>query len=103
MSSSSFEKLFTREEVAKLAHSTNGPQLLVIDNVVYDVSRFAYEHPGGKMMIDSYVGKDATSAYVSVHSASSASRAYAILKSLRVGRVVDADVIPDPLANRAKR
>jgi stearoyl-CoA desaturase (delta-9 desaturase) len=62
-----------------------GDMLLIIDNVVYDVSEFLGEHPGGPEMLQSYVGKDATGAFtgdVHKHSHAALNR----LLALRAGR-----------------
>ena len=39
----------------------NGRGLIAIAGVVHDVSEFISQHPGGKAMIKSGIGKDATS------------------------------------------
>lgn len=46
---------FTREEVAK-------KKWIVIDSVVYDISKFIDLHPGGSTVLEPYIGtgKDAT-------------------------------------------
>ncbi|KAI9188251.1 hypothetical protein H9P43_002642 [Blastocladiella emersonii ATCC 22665] len=41
----------------------DGLMWLVIDGVVYDVSKYAESHPGGKQAILRYVGSDATAAF----------------------------------------
>ena len=38
----------------------NGRGLVAIAGVVHDVSEFIKDHPGGKAMISSGIGKDAT-------------------------------------------
>ncbi|EGC39055.1 hypothetical protein DICPUDRAFT_52931 [Dictyostelium purpureum] len=38
-------------------------QWLVVENVIYDMIEFASNHPGGKQLIDDYIGKDATRAF----------------------------------------
>ncbi|KAB5596150.1 Long-chain specific acyl-CoA dehydrogenase [Ceratobasidium theobromae] len=55
------------EEVAK--HNSQGDLWIVIDSDVYDLSRFADLHPGGKnVLFDSTVaGQDASEAFFSVH------------------------------------
>jgi cytochrome b involved in lipid metabolism len=39
-------KVFRRSEVAA-CHGIDGYRLLIIENIVYDVSAFAAKHPGG--------------------------------------------------------
>ena len=58
-------KLFTREEVAK--HSSSESAWIIIDSVVYDITKFAAMHPGGEMIILEAAGKDATDAFYSYH------------------------------------
>ncbi|OCK81740.1 hypothetical protein K432DRAFT_433938 [Lepidopterella palustris CBS 459.81] len=59
------EKLVTAEEVQK--HSSASDCWLVIDGHVWDFTEFAPEHPGGAGIIHHYAGKDATTAYNSIH------------------------------------
>jgi cytochrome b involved in lipid metabolism len=48
-------KTFTREEVAK--HDKDGDAWIIVDNMVYDISKFAPMHPGGELLILQYAGK----------------------------------------------
>jgi len=58
-------------------------KLIIIDDVVYDVSAFAERHPGGKNYLQSYLGKDATEPFNgAVYNHSVAARH--ILATLRV-------------------
>jgi L-lactate dehydrogenase (cytochrome) len=43
---------------------------IVVEDKVYDMTRFAREHPGGADVIYIYAGKDATKAYLEVHESS---------------------------------
>ncbi len=54
------------EEVRK--HSVPGDLWVVVDGMVYDLSAFAPEHPGGLDILLQYAGRDATAAYNEVHS-----------------------------------
>ena len=36
----------------------NGDKLMILDNLVIDVSSFAYSHPGGQFLIDYNIGRD---------------------------------------------
>lgn len=58
-------KVLTREEVSR--HSTEGDLWIIIDTVVYDMSRFIDMHPGGAFPILEYAGKDATDAFYGLH------------------------------------
>lgn len=44
-------------------HVEGGATLLIIDNVVHDVTKFVDKHPAGPALIRAYVGKDATHAF----------------------------------------
>lgn len=72
--------LYTREMV----ESKREKGLIIIADLVYDVSEFA--HPGGKKILDAYLGKDATAAFNGgVYNHSLAARH--LLDTMRVARV----------------
>ncbi len=52
------------------AHQSLDDLWLVVDGVVYDFSEFAPEHPGGVSVLLRHAGRDATAAYLEVHSPS---------------------------------
>jgi len=56
---------FTKEEVAK--HCTEGDSWIVVDGNIYDVSKFANLHPGGKQLLVDYAGQDATEEFFGLH------------------------------------
>jgi len=57
------------------SRSAEGSSLILIDNLIYDVAKFSDEHPGGKKILISYIGKDATQAFNgSVYNHSNAAR-----------------------------
>jgi alkylation response protein AidB-like acyl-CoA dehydrogenase len=56
---------YTREEVAR--HASSASNWVIIDNKVYDLTRFAAFHPGGKAFIDGVAGTDATAKFYSFH------------------------------------
>ncbi|KAI1444655.1 FMN-dependent dehydrogenase-domain-containing protein [Annulohypoxylon stygium] len=62
------EKLIAATEVSQ--HNSLNDLWLVVDNVVYDLSHFAPEHPGGAAVLLKHAGRDATRAYSEVHSPS---------------------------------
>jgi stearoyl-CoA desaturase (Delta-9 desaturase) len=64
-----------------------GFKLVVINGLVHDASEFVDDHPGGRVILDSMVGKDATSQFNGgVYSHSNA--AHNLLSQMRVGRMV---------------
>lgn len=64
--------------------NTNGKALVAIAGVIHDVSSFINEHPGGKAMIMSGVGKDATAMFNGgIYNHSNA--AHNLLGTMRVG------------------
>jgi len=53
------------EQVAQ--HSTENDCWIVVDNKVYDVTKFLHEHPGGKRILMKVAGQDATQQFHSLH------------------------------------
>lgn len=67
-----------------IAEAQNGKALVAVAGVVHDVTAFINEHPGGKTLISSAIGKDATAMFnggVYMHS----NAAHNLLSSMRVG------------------
>ncbi|KAJ5579860.1 uncharacterized protein N7459_005845 [Penicillium hispanicum] len=58
-------KTFSKEEVA--SHSKGDSLYIVIDEDVYDVSKFQDEHPGGKKILQRVAGKDASKQFWKYH------------------------------------
>ncbi|KAI0120137.1 mitochondrial cytochrome-like protein b2 [Nemania sp. FL0031] len=56
------------EEIS--AHNSIDDLWVVVDGIVYDLSDFAPEHPGGVEVLLQHAGRDATAAYSEVHSPS---------------------------------
>jgi len=76
------EKTFTYAEVAE--HSTKKDIHVVIHGLVYDVSDFLDEHPGGEEVLLDVAGQDATEAFEDVgHS----DEAREILREHKIGVV----------------
>ncbi|CAF3415135.1 unnamed protein product, partial [Rotaria sp. Silwood2] len=73
---------FTWEEIR--CHSTNKDRWFVIDNRVYDVTKWL-KHPGGQMVLKHYAGQDASEAFHSLHP--DISRAEKYLKTFYIGDV----------------
>jgi len=55
-------KIVSRDEVDN--HSRPGDMWIVIDNLVYDLTKFQTRHPGGKTVLQHNAGKDATEAWI---------------------------------------
>ncbi|KAI1258397.1 acyl-CoA desaturase 1 [Xylariaceae sp. FL1019] len=67
-----------------VAESKNGKALVSIAGVIHDVTDFIKDHPGGKALISSAIGKDATAIFnggVYLHS----NAAHNLLSTMRVG------------------
>lgn len=73
---------FTREEVAK--HNTEDDCWLIVDNKVYDATKWLPRHPGGKNLILNLAGKDVTEEFKIFH----LNPCYARLRPMLVGEVV---------------
>ncbi|VDN00860.1 unnamed protein product [Thelazia callipaeda] len=64
MTSENKVKQFTMAEVAK--HNDTTSAWIIIDNNVYDLTRFLNEHPGGDEVILEQAGQDATESFKDV-------------------------------------
>lgn len=78
---------FSQEEVAR--HNTSSDCWIVIEGVVYDVTKFLASHPGGKNIILQFAGKDVTGEFFDFH-AKDILEKYG--KRLRVGMIADSVV-----------
>ncbi|KAJ5788478.1 Acyl-CoA dehydrogenase N-terminal [Penicillium paradoxum] len=58
-------KTFSKEEVA--SHNKGSSSWVIIDEDVYDVSKFQDEHPGGKKILQRVAGKDASKQFWKYH------------------------------------
>jgi len=69
-----------------ISRSAEGSRLIVVDGIVHDVAEFQNTHPGGKKILEFFIGKDATNAFNGdVYNHSFAARN--LLSLLRVGRM----------------
>ncbi|MCL5017313.1 MAG: cytochrome b5 domain-containing protein [Patescibacteria group bacterium] len=73
---------FTAAEVAK--HASASDCYLMINNKVYDVTSYIYQHPGGPSKIISNCGKEVTGIFAAIHS----NFAWDILKNYYIGDIV---------------
>ena len=56
---------YTREEVQN--HNKIDDCWIIIDDKIYDVTEFALSHPGGKQLLYSVGGQDATEYFYELH------------------------------------
>ncbi|CAF1305341.1 unnamed protein product [Adineta ricciae] len=88
---------FTWEEIRR--HSNRKDRWLVINNRVYDVTKWL-KHPGGQMVLNHYAGQDATEAFHALHPGINVVQKY--LKPFYIGDVVtDEDHVDDDQALKA--
>jgi len=69
-------------------HVTQGANLIVIDNLVHDVTEFKKKHPGGEKMISIRLGTDCTKEFNgTIYNHGWGARN--LLSMLRIGRIKD--------------
>jgi cytochrome b involved in lipid metabolism len=73
---------YTAVEVAK--HASANDCYLIINNKVYDVTSYIYQHPGGPDKIISNCGKEVTGIFAAIHS----NFAWDLLKKYYIGDLV---------------
>jgi cytochrome b involved in lipid metabolism len=75
---------YSSTEVAR--HHTACDAWIIIDGLVFDITRFLERHPGGSAILHSYLGRDVTRPFsqVSGHTTNAARR---MLQALLIGRV----------------
>jgi len=81
------EREYTRTEVLQITQTTS-TLLFIIDNIVYDVTSFINQHPGGSDVLYDYIGKDATSGFEGVGHSNQARK---ILQKYKVGILCSKD------------
>ncbi|KAK9455032.1 FMN-dependent dehydrogenase-domain-containing protein [Dipodascopsis uninucleata] len=80
-------KSLSIKEIAK--HNSEKSCWVIINNVVYDVTSFLPEHPGGKMSILNLAGQDATKPFEAIHPPGTLEEH--LPKSATMGRLTDED------------
>ncbi|KAJ0122375.1 hypothetical protein J7T55_002888 [Diaporthe amygdali] len=58
-------QMFTTDDVA--SHNTPDSMWVIIDQSVYDVTKFQEDHPGGKKILQKFAGKDASKQFRKFH------------------------------------
>uniref|UniRef100_A0A182NKH0 Cytochrome b5 heme-binding domain-containing protein n=1 Tax=Anopheles dirus TaxID=7168 RepID=A0A182NKH0_9DIPT len=79
---------YTLAEVAQRNGKAGSPTWIVIRDVVYDVTEYMADHPGGSELITEWAGKDGTKDFDDFGHSSDALR---ILKTLQVGVLAASD------------
>ncbi|KAI6170559.1 Cytochrome b5 heme-binding domain-containing protein [Aphelenchoides bicaudatus] len=82
MSDNQSLQVYSLEEVSK--HKTSASLWIIIEGLIYDVTKFIEEHPGGEDVIMNFVGEDATEGFVDVGHSSDAKE---MTKQYLIGRV----------------
>jgi len=90
------ESRFTLEDVARNNGASNARTWIVIKDVVYDVTDYLSEHPGGGALLMEYAGKDGTAAFDDFGHSSDAKN---IMSSYRIGQPAE----NDKTANKPKK
>ncbi|KOX80577.1 Cytochrome b5 [Melipona quadrifasciata] len=87
---------YSLKEVARRDGKEEARVWIVIHDMVYDVTNYRHEQPGGAELIDEYAGQDATRGFDEFGHSSDAKR---MLKKFLIGELVEVDKI----SNRKKK
>ncbi|CAK1601523.1 unnamed protein product [Parnassius mnemosyne] len=79
-------KKFTRKELAE--RNSRNDAVFIIDNQVYDVTKFLDDHPGGHEVLIGVAGKDATENFEDVGHSLDAKE---LMQKFLIGELVDED------------
>ncbi|KAL7021656.1 hypothetical protein ACKWTF_011976 [Chironomus riparius] len=79
-------KEFTIAEVS--AHNTRDDLYMIIDDNVYDLTKFAAEHPGGEEILIEYAGKETTESFNDIGHSQDAKE---LMKKYHIGTIVEAE------------
>ncbi|CAG4972502.1 cytochrome b5-like [Colias croceus] len=77
-------KLFTRKQIEERDRKDNAA--IIIDNVVYDVTNFLEDHPGGIEVLLNNAGKDASRCF---HDVGHSEDAKAWREQFKIGEIVE--------------
>lgn len=81
-------KKFTRKELSE--KNPKNETVFIIDNVVYDVTKFLDEHPGGHEVLINVAGKDGSEDFEDVGHSFDAKE---LMKKYVIGELVDEDTV----------
>ncbi|XP_058446610.1 cytochrome b5-like isoform X2 [Malaya genurostris] len=91
-------KQYSLAEVAK--HNTQQDLWFVIDDKVYDVTKFQTEHPGGEEVLFESAGKDATNEFNDVGHSTDAKKQ---MKQYLIGEIIEAERKKKPAMPECQR
>ncbi|XP_061891394.1 acyl-CoA 6-desaturase isoform X2 [Entelurus aequoreus] len=91
--------VYTWEDVQR--HCSRNDQWLVIDQKVYNITKWAERHPGGFRVIHHYAGEDATEAFTAFHPDKKFVQLF--LKPLLIGELVETEPSQDRQKNDVTR
>lgn len=74
--------LYTREEV--LMHNNENDCWIIINNKVYDITKYLALHPGGKKILLQYAGQDSTKYFYDINHSK---KAYKQLENYYIGNI----------------
>ncbi|XP_054272367.1 cytochrome b5-like isoform X2 [Macrosteles quadrilineatus] len=83
----STDKVYTYAEIKAESEDKNST-VIVIHNVVYDVTDFLNEHPGGEEVLLEQLGKDATEAFEDVGHSTDARD---MMKKYKIGELAESE------------
>eukprot|EP01130_Rhizamoeba_saxonica_P017229 TRINITY_DN8269_c0_g1_i1.p1 TRINITY_DN8269_c0_g1~~TRINITY_DN8269_c0_g1_i1.p1 ORF type:complete len:421 (-),score=48.21 TRINITY_DN8269_c0_g1_i1:20-1282(-) len=86
-------KVYSWEEV-RTSCEKESKSLVVIEDVVYDLTQWKHKHPGGRKIIDDHIGFDATDSFLNFHHSQKSKILQQYSKAFAVGRI---ETDPDPL------
>ncbi|XP_011312566.1 cytochrome b5 isoform X2 [Fopius arisanus] len=95
--SSSEVKLFTRAEVSK--HKDSKDAWIIIHNIVYDVTKFLSEHPGGEEVLLEQAGVDGTEPFEDVGHSSDARQ---MMEPYKIGEIVEEERSPSSKGDKKR-
>ena len=87
--------VYSRAEVAK--HNSKSDCWVTLRGVVYNVTDFIEDHPGGEELIEEYAGKDVTEIMSDSLSHAHSRSAYKMLEEFRIGLLLDEGHEPESL------
>ncbi|KAJ2941111.1 hypothetical protein O0L34_g10346 [Tuta absoluta] len=94
------DQKYTRADVAGRNGRNGAPVWIIIKDVVYNVTPYLQEHPGGDDVLRGEAGKDATREFESVGHSSDAK---SVMKKYRIGELVEEEKHYDENGKKKKK